>query len=379
MKKIVLLIETSREFGRQLLIGIARYSRINGPWSFYKEQTGLMSSIPQLTSWRPDGIIMRNSMIKKELLKLKIPTILALHDSSCPKNLPVIKTDSRAIAKMASDHFIEKGFRNFAYCGFDSFEWSNERKNFFQKFNDEAGFPTHSYNLPRKIKKHDWEIEQNHVIEWIKSLPKPVAIMACNDDRGQHILEVCKLIGLKVPDDVSVLGVDNDPMICEIGDPPLTSIALNVESAGYQSAQLLDELLAGKKMKGQQITVSPTHIVQRQSSDIFAVNDLDIANALKFIRANAKNKILVDDVVKITCLSRRTLEQRFRELFHRSVYDEIRNVRVELISKLLIETDMPISKITSLFTFTDAEHVSRYFKKVKGISLNEFRKLHQPR
>ena len=300
MKKIVLLIETSREFGRQLLIGIARYSRINGPWSFYKEQTGLMSSIPQLTSWRPDGIIMRNSMIKKELLKLKIPTILALHDSSCPKNLPVIKTDSRAIAKMASDHFIEKGFRNFAYCGFDSFEWSNERKNFFQKFNDEAGFPTHSYNLPRKIKKHDWEIEQNHVIEWIKSLPKPVAIMACNDDRGQHILEVCKLIGLKVPDDVSVLGVDNDPMICEIGDPPLTSIALNVESAGYQSAQLLDELLAGKKMKGQQITVSPTHIVQRQSSDIFAVNDLDIANALKFIRANAKNKILVDDVVKIT-------------------------------------------------------------------------------
>jgi LacI family transcriptional regulator len=377
MKKIVLLIETSREFGRQLLIGIASYSRINGPWSFYKEQTGLMSSIPRLTSWKPDGIIMRNSMIKKELLKLKIPTILALHDSSCPKNLPVIKTDSRAIAKMASEHFVEKGFKNFAFCGFDNYEWSNERKIFFKKFNDEAGYKTHIYNLPKKLKKHDWEIEQNHVIEWIKSLPKPVAIMACNDDRGQHILEVCKLIGLKVPEDVSVIGVDNDPMICEIGDPPLTSIALNVESAGYQSAQLLDELLSGTKMKGQQITVSPTHIVQRQSSDIFAVDDLEIANAIKFIRTNAKNKILVDDVVKITCLSRRTLEQRFRELFHRSVYDEIRGVRVELISKLLIDTDLPISQITSLFAFTDAEHISRYFKKVKRISLNEFRKLHQ--
>lgn len=379
MKKIVLLIESSREFGRQLLIGIARYSRINGPWSFYKEQTGLKSSIPRLTSWKPDGIIMRNSMIKRELLKLKIPTILALHDSSCPKDLPVIKTDSRAIAKTASDHFIEKGFKNFAYCGFDNFEWSRERKDFFQKFNDDAGFQTHIYKLPRKIKKHDWEIEQRHVSQWINSLPKPVGIMACNDDRGQHILEVCKLIGLKVPDDVSVIGVDNDPMICELGDPPLTSIALNVESAGYQSAKLLDELLSGGKMKGQQIIVSPTHIVQRQSSDIFAVNDLDIANALKFIRDNARNKILVDDVVKITCLSRRTLEQRFRELFHRSVYDEIRSVRVELISKLLIETDMPISQITSLFTFTDAEHISRYFKKVKGISLNEFRKLHQSR
>jgi len=378
MKKIVLLIETSREFGRQLLIGIARYSRINGPWSFYKEQTGLKSSIPRLTSWKPDGIIMRNSMIKQELLNLKIPTILALHDASIPKNLPIIKTDSPAIAKMASEHLIEKGFKNLAFCGFDNFEWSNVRKIYFSKYNDEAGIKTHIYNLPERIKKEDWASEQRHVIGWIKSLPKPVAIMACNDDRGQHILEVCKLIGLKVPDDVSVIGVDNDPMVCEIGDPPLTSIALNVESAGFNSAKLLDQLLSGEKMKGQQITVSPTHIVQRQSTDILAVNDIELAKALKFIRENAKNKILVDDIVKITNLSRRSLEKRFRELLQRSVYDEIRRVRVEMIAKLLIETDLPISQITSLFSFTDIEHISRYFKKVKGVSLNEFRKLNQP-
>lgn len=378
MKKIVLLIETSREFGRQLLIGIARYSRINGPWSFYKEQTGLKSSIPRLTSWKPDGIIMRNSMIKQELLNLKIPTILALHDASIPKNLPIIKTDSHAIAKMASEHLIEKGFKNLAYCGFDIFEWSNVRKFSFSKYNNEAGIYTHTYNLSKKIKKDDWESEQQHVIEWIKSLPKPVAIMACNDDRGQHILEVCKLIGLKVPDDVSVIGVDNDPMVCEIGDPPLTSIALNVESAGFHSAKLLDQLISGEKMKGQQIVVSPTHIVQRQSTDILAVNDLELAKALKFIRENAKNKILVDDIVKNTNLSRRSLEKRFRELLQRSVYDEIRRVRVELIAKFLIETDLPISQITSLFSFTDVEHISRYFKKVKGLSLNEFRKLYQP-
>jgi LacI family transcriptional regulator len=378
MKKIILLIETSREFGRQLTTGIARYSRINGPWSFYKEQIGLKSSIPQLTSWKPDGIIMRNSMIKKELLKLKIPTILALHDSSCPKNLPIIKTDSRAIAKMASEHFLGKGFKNFAYCGFDIYEWSNERKVYFKKFNDDAGFSTHIYNPSKKIKKHDWEIEQRHVIEWIKSLPKPVAIMACNDDRGQHILEVCKLIGLKVPDDVSVIGVDNDPMICELGDPPLTSIALNVESAGYQSAELLDELLNGEKMCGQLITVSPTHIAQRQSTDILAVNDDDVAAAIRFIRDNAKNKILVNDIVKITKLGRRALEQRFKKNIHRSIYDEIRRVRIEWIAKMLIETDMPISEITSLMNFTDVEHISRYFKKEKGIGLREFRKLHQP-
>ena len=379
MKRIVLLVETSREFGRQLIIGIARYSRINGPWSFYKEPIGLKSSIPLLTSWKPDGIIMRDSLITKELLKLKIPTILALHDSSWSKNLPVVRTDSRSIAKMASEHLIGKGIKNFAFCGFDNFEWSNERKLNFQQFNKEAGYKTYIYNSLKRIKKNDWENEQTLVIDWIKTLPKPVGIMTCNDDRGQHILEVCKLSGFKVPEDVAVIGVDNDPMICEIGDPPLTSIALNVESAGYETAKLLDELISGKKMLGQQILVSPTHVVQRQSTDILAVNDIDIAAAISFIRENAKNKILIKDVVKITHLGRRALEQRFKKNIHRSIYNEIRQVRVELISKMLIETDMSISQISSLFNFTDVEHISRYFKKEKGIGLREFRKLHQSR
>jgi len=379
MKRIVLLVETSREFGRQLIIGIARYSRLNGPWSFYKEPIDLKSSIPHLTSWKPDGIIMRDSLITNELLKLKIPTILAIHNSSYPKNLPVIKTDSRSIAKMASDHLIEKGFKSFAFCGFDDYDWSNERKMFFCRFNSEFGYNTHVYVPPKSIKTHDWEKEERHVCEWIKTLPKPVGILACNDDRGQHILEVCKRIDLKVPEDVAVVGVDNDPMICEIGDPPLTSIALNVESAGYEAAKLLDRLINNKKTKGQQIIVSPTHIVQRQSSDILAVNDAEVASAIRFIKGNAKNKILVNDVVKTTRISRRTLEQRFRKTVHRSIYDEIRRVRVEWISKLLIETDLPISQITSFFNFTDVEHISRYFKKEKGIGLHEFRKLHQPR
>jgi LacI family transcriptional regulator len=379
MKRIVLLLETSREFGRQLIIGIARFARLNGPWTFYKEPIDLKSSIPHLTSWKPDGIIMRDSLITKELLKLKIPTVLAIHNSSYPRNLPVIKTDSSSIAKVASEHLIEKGFKYFAFCGFDSYDWSNERKLFFCRFNKQAGYDTHIYFPPKSIKTHDWEKEQRHVSEWIKTLPKPVGILACNDDRGQHILEVCKLIGLKVPEDVAVVGVDNDPMICEIGDPPLTSIALNVESAGYEAAKLLDRLMRTRKMKGKQIMVSASHIVQRQSSDILAVNDAEVASAIRFIKENAKNKILVKDVVKRTGISRRTLEQRFRKTIHRSIYNEIRKVRVDWISKLLMETDLPISQITSLFNFTDAEHISRYFKKEKGIGLREFRKIHQLR
>ena len=157
MKRIVLLVETSRAFGRQLIMGIAHYSKLHGPWSFYKEPIDLKSSIPHLTSWNPDGIIVRDSLITKELLRLKIPTILAIHDSKYSQNLPVIKTDSYSIAKIASEHLIEKGFKNFAYCGFDNYDWSKERRLYFSRFNNEIGFKTHIYFPPKRIKKNDWE------------------------------------------------------------------------------------------------------------------------------------------------------------------------------------------------------------------------------
>jgi LacI family transcriptional regulator len=379
MKKIVLLLETSRAFGRQLIIGIVRYAKTSGPWSFYKEPTDLKSSIPDLTSWKPDGIIMRDTLITKDLLKLKIPKIFVPHGFNYPRDLPVIITDSSSIARMASEHFIEKGFKNLAFCGFDSFEWSEQRKMYFNKFNREAGLKTHNYAPSKKIRQHDWEWEQQDVCKWIKELPKPVGIFACNDDRGQYILEVCKLLNLQVPEDVAVIGVDNDLMVCEFGDPPLSSIALNTESAGFEAAKLLDKMMkTGKKMNGRQIVATSSHIVQRQSSDILAVDDTEVAQAIQYIKNNAKNKISLDDVVKATSISRRTLEKRFKKTVYRSIYHEIQQIRVELISKLLIETDYTISQITSLFSFTDVEHISRFFKKEKGMGLREFRKRHKP-
>ncbi len=378
MKRIILLLETSRAFGRQLIIGIIRYSKLHGPWVFYKEPIDLKSSIPHLTNWKPDGIIMRDSLITNELLKLKKPTILAIHDSRYPKNLPVIKTDSYSIAKMASEHFLEKGLKNFAFCGFDSYDWSDGRKFFFNKFINDAGYKVYNYTQPTKESGTYWRGEQQHLIKWIKTLPKPVGIFACNDDRGQHLLEVCKILNLRVTEDVAVIGVDNDPMVCELSDPPLTSIALDVEAAGFEAAKLMDYMIECKKHCNDHILVSPTHIVQRQSSDILAIDDIEVAKAIKFIKENIKEKILIKDVVKATCLSRRSLERRFKRTINRTIYSQIQHERVELLAKLLIETDLPISEITSLFNFTDAEHISRYFKREKGIGLREFRKLHKP-
>ncbi len=378
MKRVVLLLETSRVFGRQLISGIVRYSRLNSPWLFYKEPIDLKSSIPHLTSWKPDGIIMRDTLITKELLKLKIPTIFAPHGSEYPRNIPLIVTDSFSIAKMASDHFIGKGFKNLAFCGYDSIEWSEQRKSYFSRFNNEAGIRTYNYISLKKFRQNDWEKEQQHVCRWINGLPKPIGIFACNDDRGLDILEVCKLMKLKVPEDVAVVGVDNDLMVCEFGDPPLSSIALNTESAGFEAARLLDKMMSsGNKMNGRKIIATSSHIVQRQSSDILAVNDKEVAQAIQFIKDNAKNKILIKDMLRAIRIGRQALEKKFRNTIHRTIYNEIQQVRIESISKLLTETDLPISQITSLYYFTDVEHISRFFKKEKGVSLREYRKIHK--
>jgi LacI family transcriptional regulator len=167
-------------------------------------------------------------------------------------------------------------------------------------------------------------------------------------------------------------------MVCDFGDPPLSSIALNIESAGFEAAKLLDKMMSsGNKMKGRKIIATSNIIVQRQSSDILAVNDKEVAQAIQFIKDNAKNKILIKDMLRTTGIGSRALEKRFRNTIHRTIYHEIQQVRIESISKLLIETDLPISQITSLYNFTDAEHISRFFKKEKGMSMREYRKIHK--
>ena len=377
MKRVVILIETSREFGRQLLRGIARYAKLKNSWSFYLEPRGLKSDVPKLAKWKAHGIIMRNSIISKELVNMKLPTIIVLHDPNRYRGLPAVITENRSIAKLAAEHLLNRGLKNYAFCGLDEFIWSNERKQEFVDILKEAGFKTYIYDKPATKEFGTWEKEQMFMKSWLKKLPKPIGIFACNDDRGQHVLEACKAANLKVPDDVAVIGVDNDEIICSFCDPPLTSVALNLEYAGFASAELLDMLMNGEKMNSQEIRVSATHVVRRQSTDCLFVEDSNVANAIHFIRQNSKIKICVSDVVKQTSLSRRALESRFQKKLHRSILQEIRRARIEQMSQLLIETDLSISEIISLFNFTDVEHVSRYFRKEKGMGLREFRKLHR--
>ena len=170
------------------------------------------------------------------------------------------------------------------------------------------------------------------------------------------------------------MGVDNDPLICELCSPPLSSVALSLEKAGYDSAALLDRIIAGKREKTGHIRIEPTHIVARQSTDILAVNDPEVAAAVRFIRQHAKTKINVTDVVHQVSLSRRVLEKRFRRVLNKSIHDEIRRARVELLVRMLTETQMSISEMADALDFDDVTHLSRYFRKEKGLIPLQYRK-----
>lgn len=381
--KVILLIENSRAYGRDLLRGIARYSRLYGPWSFYMEPPFYLESggrirrlnVSHLRELNADGIIMRDTGKPEQIAAMGIPTIIASAIKEQMPDITTIRTDDARIGKSGAEHLLERGFRNFGYCGFDDMSWSRKRRDSFVNSIAQAGFKTKVYRQPNSRSKRVWENEQNLVADWLKSLPKPVGLMVCNDDRGRQVIETCNVARLAVPDEIAVIGVDNDRLVCELSNPPLSSIALNVERAGYEAAELLDKMIAGQKKKtAHTITVSPTHTVTRQSTDILTIDDPLVSAALRFVRRNAKKDIQISDVVDAVATSRRTLQQRFRKLMRRSLHDEIMLARVELVAQLLVETNVSVSEIAARLNYASPEHISRSFYRIKGLTPLAYRK-----
>jgi LacI family transcriptional regulator len=379
---VLLFVETSREFGRGLLHGIAKYSRLHGPWRVYRWTGALDSSLPEWKHLKINGAIVRDVGVVEGLAHSGIPVIFAQHNRESYSPFPAIVTESKAIGCMAAEHFLDRGFQHFAYCGLDEFAWSRGRGQHFSQRLLQAGFEASTYHPPAsagaRAPRNDRN-EQSLIVEWLRSLPKPVAVMCCNDDRALQVIEACKQTNYNVPDRVAVLGVDNDVLICDLADPPISSISLNTEGAGYEAARLLDRLMKGEPMAGQAIAVNPTHIATRMSTDVLAVSDSDVSAALQFIRRNPNRLIQVSDVVEATNVSRRVLEKRFKAILRRSVHQEIRRVRVGHIVQLLIGTDMSITEIATHGGFDGVEHIARYFRKETGMSLRDYRKRHAPR
>jgi LacI family transcriptional regulator len=380
--KVILLIETSRAYGRGLLRGIARYSRLHGPWildrkpPYYRKPGEWVRSLRRRKKLDADGIIMIEQEKPEEIIAMGLPTVASPYIKERIPGVANIIGDTAKMGKLAAEHLLDRGFRQFAYCGFEDMFGARSRGESFGKKIAEAGFETHFYKQPKSKAKRSWENEQIYMADWLKFLPKPVGLMTCTDDRSQYAIEACKIAGLHVPEQVAIIGVDNDELVCELSTPPLSSIALNTERAGYEAAELLDKLMADKKMTKQTIVVQATHVVARQSTDILAMEDQDVVKALRFIRQHSSETIQVSDVVDATSVSRRALELRFRRVLGRSVLAEIRRVRTDLVAQMLVETNLSISKIAFALGYTSVENIARYFRHEKAVSLQVYRKKH---
>lgn len=380
---IGLLIESSRESGRALLCGIARFVHHYGPWSFYWEPGGLEKAWPRLKELEVDGIILRDVDKLEEVAELKIPAVVIGHSKSEVPNMVNVITDSSSIGHIGAEHLLNCGFKHFAYCGYgagvaseaarETFTWSDLRRESFEQRIEKAGFHAHAYTTLGAA-PDGWQKERQKLSIWLKSLPKPVGLMACNDDCGRQVIEACKIAHLSVPDEVGVLGADNDEVVCGLSEPSMSSVAINFERAGYETAQVLDQALRGKKRTPSKIIVTATHVVARRSTDFMAVSDSHVARALKFIRDHIRENIMVTDISRAAGLSRRALEIKFRREIECSIHEYVRRTRTDQIVRLLVQTDLPIGQIAESLGFLDIQHFARYFRASKEMSPLAYRR-----
>jgi LacI family transcriptional regulator len=385
MPQVALLLETSTEYGRGLLRGIVRYSRLHGPWSLYVAPGHLEQALPKPNSWSGTGIIarMHSPEMAKQIRATGLPFVASsLDEFRSPRRgdkFGEIRTNSAGIARMAAAHLVERSLRQFAFCGFHGCAWSSFREEVFSRCLGEQGFECHMHRIELGNWMHwanwieDWEHEQRILMAWLKSLPKPVGLMACNDICGRAVLQACAAAGLRVPDDVAVVGVDNDELMCELSSPPLSSIALDVETAGYEAARLLDSLMSGRSAEERIVQVEPVYVVTRQSTEVVAPGDPCVATALQFIRNHAGQPIGVSHVVEQAGVSRRTLERRFLRALGRSISSEITQRRLERAKRLLLETDLPSYRVGTAAGFGTTKTFNRVFRSAAGVSPQHFR------
>ena len=373
-RRVALLIESSNAYGRGLLHGVVSYVREHRPWSFYVVEQGRGDPPPAwLANWDGDGIIARieNPKIARAIVKSGLPAVDVSAARLIP-SLPWVETNDISIAKLAAEHLLGRGFKHFAFCGDARFNWSKWRLAHFADAIRFAGFDCGVY---QPIEARGQKIEQQiaGIATWLKNLPRPVGVMACYDIRAQQVLTACRSLGLAVPDEVAIVGVDNDELLCDLCSPPLSSVIPNNHQAGYEAARLLDQMMSGVKVPPKPHLIEPIRVAIRQSSDVLAVHDRDIALAMHYIREHACDGINVSDVLKAVPLSRRVLESRFKKLLGITPHEEILRVQLNRVKQLLTETSLSLFQIAGRTGFEHVEYLSVVFKREVGMPPRAFR------
>ena len=380
MPKVALLVETARGYGRQVLHGIVRYARLHGPWAFYVTPGDFVQSLPQMEEWGGTGIIARvgSPQVAKAILATQLPVVaLDLSETQLAPESPwsrmsQLSSDSEGAVRLAVKHLLEKGLHHIGFVGIAGKIWSDRRHQAFERQMAEAGYEALAYVCARR-RPLPWGREQMVMSRWLAGLPKPVGILACNDDRGREVLAACRQAKLRVPEEVAVIGVDNDELLCDLSDPPLSSVALGAERAGFEAAALLDDLMAGRVKKPQRLVAAALGVVARRSTDVLVHEDAEVAAALRFIHERAGQRIRVYDVVAHLGDARRTFEIRFRQALGRSIHTEIQRTRLERAKHLLLETDLPLPRVARSCGFGSASYLAAVFRRHLGVTPVKYR------
>jgi LacI family transcriptional regulator len=364
-----------------MLRGIVRYARLHGPWSFYLTPGDFKQALPEMRLWEGSGIIARveTPEIANAILAADMPTVLLGPDPQVVAEVPKlmkfceVSSDSEGAARLSAEHFLERGLQNFAYVGVWERGWSQRRCEAYCEAISDAGCQPHVYPLPASEADRSWEREQTVLARWIAELPMPVGIMACNDDRGRGVLEACRLAGVHVPEEVAVVGVDNDELFCELSDPPLSSVAVNAEHGGYRTAHLLHQLMKGKCESIQKLIVEAVEVVPRRSTDFESLNTPEVGVALSYIHRNRSRSFTVSDIADTVGVSRRNLEVKFRRATGRTILAEVQRIRLNHAKRMLRETDLPIPRIAESSGYSSASYLTQVFRKEVGVSPARYR------
>jgi len=375
-RSVALLIETSNEYARGLLRGIMAYIREHDPWSIHLPEQGRGDAPPRwLAGWHGDGIIARieNERIARAVVRVGVPTVDVSAARLVP-GIPWVETDDEAFAQAAAEHLIERGFRQFGFCGDPRFNWSKWRRRHFERFVVQAGGTCHVYESTiDSDNQAPSSHEHRRLLAWVRQLPKPTGVLACYDIRAQQLLDICREADIAVPEEVAVIGCDNDEVLCNLAAPPLSSVIPNTHGSGYRAASLLDRMMNGESIGETACLMPPFGIATRQSTDVLAIDDPEVAGAVRFIREHACDGINVADLLSAVPLTRRGLESRFRRILGFTPHEMIAKTRTDRVKQLLTETDLPMPTIAERAGFRHVEYMSTAFKNRTGLSPQQYR------
>lgn len=363
---IAAITDISGAYGRRVLSGMGRFANQHGGWS--------LSMVP---SWERDldgllhqvqGVLVQaNSDWLIAAIQKSGRLVVNVADTFPEYPFPTVISDNLTIGQLAAEHLLDRGFRNLAFLGTEGW-YAARRQEGFGAAAERCDVRVDVMGVDRVV-----ATSQRAIGQWLSALPKPVGLMAANDVVARTAARICRSLEIRVPVDVAIIGVDNDELICELYDVPLTSVAVAAERIGFSAAALLADLLAGKKPPEKTVLVPPVGVVGRQSTDVLALSDPLVAQAVQYIREHLRQRLTVQQLLRSTNASRRQLEQRFLKALGRTPAAEIRRQRVAQAKYLLATTDIAIATIATDCGFPDAPRLTKVFRRQTGMTPLQYR------